>query len=257
MIYFYYKIGIRCFNWQWEGFSLKKRIIIILCALVITMLQLPYASEADSGLEGMVSEQSETITASGNGFFYEAEKATYCNSYTLVNNSLASDGMGLKANKEDKSGASSSDRGKIELTFTAKDSGTYVAWGRLYAQNSGQDSLYAAFAGQSYTVVNFGDNYGEFAWIKLGSKYLNTGDEATLRIINREKNAIVDAFIITPTSYVPSGLTGNLPKDEIENTLTSFYAPTPVKPPNEHPRVLFTEADVQRIKANMEKDENQ
>ena len=236
---------------------LNRRTIKILCAVVITMLQLPYASAADSELEGVVSEQGETITATGNGFFYEAEKATYCNSYTLVNNSLASDGMGLRANKEDKSGASSSDRGKIELTFTANDSGTYVAWGRLYAQNSGQDSLYAAFAGQSYTVVNFGDNYGEFAWIKLGAKYLNAGDEATLRIINREKNAIVDAFIITPTSYVPSGITGNLPKDEIENTLASFYAPTPVKPPKEHPRVLFTEDDIPRIKANMEKDENQ
>ena len=236
---------------------MKNRFTAIFCAVAILALQTVNLNVYAGAAEGLVSEQKDEITASGNGFFYEAEDAMYCNSFYLTNDSLASGEKGLKAASENKGGASSSERGEIELTFTADDSGTYVAWGRLYASNSGQDSLYAAFEGQSYTVVNFGDDYGEFTWIKLGSKYVDAKEKATLKIINREKNAIVDAFIVTPTSFVPTGITGNLPAEEIENTLTSFYEPTPVKPPSEHPRVLFTASDIPRIKANMQKDENQ
>jgi len=213
--------------------------------------------EGENDLKNVLSMQKKEVTVTGNGVFFEAEDATYCEPYTLVKNKLASGGNALQAKGDNRNSGKADARGTLEFTFTPDKDGTYVAWARALASNGGSDSFFGAFLGQSNAYVGIAEPYGEFVWTKIIAKQLKAGEKATVRILHREKNAIIDAFIVTPTTFTPTGRTGNIPEGEVKTVLKSEFEPTPVKPPTEHPRVLFTKADIPKIKANMESEENQ
>ena len=209
-------------------------------------------------IKNVINKQTKEFVVTGNGTLFEAEDATYSDFFTKVSSKMASGGTALKAVQEDRGGGGVDKRGQLELEFTVDKDGTYIAYIRTLALSGASDSCYSSFSGQAYDYIGFEDEelYGEYSWTKAATMQIKAGEKKILRLIPRERNAQYDAIIITPTAHVPTGRTGDIPEGEVKAELKSKHPPTPVKPPAEHPRVLFTKDDIPRIKANLEKGEN-
>ena len=229
---------------------MKKRLLSFVMALAFILMQIEPISAAEPSF---TSTQSSIPTVSGNGIFIEAEKCSYTSWYTKKSNSYASGKSVLQANTEQRTATNK--RGEFEVKFNASKAGTYIVWLRVYATGGSQDSYYAAFQGQSYSYVGI-EPTGEFAWVKSGNITLSAGEQANFMAFPREKGHLIDAVIITTKSFVPTGVTGNIPEGEYGNAIVSKYAPTPYQPPAEHPRVFFTASDIPRIRENMQKPQN-
>ena len=210
--------------------------------------------EEDEVVTNFVNMQKEIPVVTGNGILFEAEDCSYSNWYQTNPNKFASGGNTVKAQQNFGSGVGSTTRREFEFTFTVEKEGTYTIWVRAYASSGSQDSFYAGYAPKlDYMDIS---QLGEFMWIKSAAQSLKAGEQAVFRMYGRERGHLIDAIIVTPTGFTPTGRTGNFPKGVVKSQLVSKYAAPPYYPPSDHPRVLFTSADIPRIKENMEKPQN-
>ena len=227
---------------------MKRKMLSLLLAVSVLILQMNIVTASEPSF---TSKQSSTPTVTGNGIFIEAENCSYTNWYSKTSNSSASGKYALKATNGSKDSRGSSGRGELELNFKVQKAGKYMVWIRYYATSDSQDSLYSGFLTKGYQYTGL-STYNSFAWVKSDQTIqLSAGASATCVIYPRESGHLIDAIIVTSSNFTPTGTTGNIPEIGAETTLVSKYAPTPYQPPKEHPRVLFTSDDIQRIKTNM------
>ena len=198
----------------------------------------------------MIHTQTEVPVVTGNGILMEAEDMQYTDWYTTASNKEASGGKVLRALTNYGTGSGDVRRRVFQANFIAEKDGIYIVWVRTYAATAGQDSYYAGMTGQGAGFFGI-DPLNEFTWIKSGTLALKAGEKAQFWMYPRERGHFIDAIIITPTTFAPTGRTGNFPKGEVKNTLLAKYPAPPYDPPETHPRLLFTADDIPRIRASL------
>ena len=200
------------------------------------------------GAGKVIHEKPSPYLVTGNGILVEAEDCLYSSWYNLATNKQASNGKALRATARYGTGTNGAARGEIEFDFTAENDGIFNVWVRAYADTGAQDSYYAGANGYGFFGI---EPLGEFVWIKSGTISLSAGETSVFKMYAREAGHLVDAFIVTPTGFEPTGRTGNFPKGEVKNKLISKSAEPPYNPPEDHPRVLFRSDDVEKIRENL------
>ncbi len=218
----------------------------------------PFKEEGStSSLYTIVSTQKEIPTVTGSGILMEAEDATVCSPYVFASSKYASGMKGVSPKSSYSKSPGGGTQGHIEFRFNVEKTSTYSFWIRTYATATNQDSIYGAVNNKSYEFLELTISE-DFVWKKLTSAELEAGTEGVFRLYAREANNIVDCIIITDKRFTPTGRTGNIPSDEnVKSSISASYAKPEVNPPaNQHPRVLFRESDIERIKTNMELPQN-
>lgn len=154
-------------------------------------------------------------------------------------------------------------KGGMEFNMVSDAAATYSIWARVLISGSANDSAWASLDGSEYkSVPNFTPTISEsegkavYEWRKLSSfSTLSKGEKHNFRMRPRESGAHIDRIVVTSMSAsVPSGITGELTK----NLLPSGVYPVPEILPteNQRPRLYLTEADIPKIKENMQKEQN-
>ncbi|NLB82135.1 MAG: hypothetical protein GX800_11135, partial [Clostridiaceae bacterium] len=198
--------------------------------------------------------EHNSVPIVGNTWIIEAEDGTVTAPYEIVTNNKASGTRGIVSRTENKTQPGAGTQGHAEYKFICQKSGTYFVWIRAYATRSSQDSLFATVNNRNYEIVELYIS-NDFVWKKMFSADLVAGTENVLRLYSREANACLDNIIITNRKATPVGMTGNI-DDNVKPSISANYEAPPVFPPNEHPRVLFRQSDVARIKENFKKSQN-
>ena len=142
--------------------------------------------------------------------------------------------------------------------------GTYVVWARMYA-SSNAISCIVSSNGEEYKytrMVEVVPEEGNFKWTRIATVDCEAGDILDIRIRSRHMGGQIDKFIVTDNvAYLPTGV-GTLPGQLIWDKVTQFDTeefPDPLIYPtaNQHPRVMFTEADIPSILERMEHEDNE
>lgn len=143
----------------------------------------------------------------------------------------------------------------VKVTFEAKAGTTYYFWLRYGAWNASTDVFYYKFDNSSnYKSVSLAHlEANEYGWMMLAASEFEEGLH-TLNIVSRKDGLCMDKIVISSEAmYYPSGL-GEWNKTE--RTEGPIVYTTDKKPIDEHPRVLFTKADIPEILENAQKSEN-
>lgn len=207
-------------------------------------------------LENLIHEQDGIFEIQGTTGLIEAEDGYVTDHYAMTSAKSASGGKGIKV-KKTRSSAAGVGWGDANYRFRPTESGSYNAWVRCYAVDTKTDSLYGSLKQQSggYNYIETA-TYNQFEWYKADTLMLEAGKVYTFKLATREQNNIVDCILFTTATAKPTGRTGNIKDDASANIITSLHAKPPVYPPKEHPRVLFTANDIERIKQNIDAPQN-
>ena len=200
-------------------------------------------------------------TEKGNAIV-EAEDLSYNKTrFAEVKNEAASGGKALGVQTEDKNEPPATQDADIDLSFVADAPGTYNVWMRSTAtqENSAGNSIFLSTGSDPYKYFVIQGTPEEFAWTKLATVTVNAaGGIGMVRLIARQSyNINIDKFIVTSNkAFNPEGMDPD-PTQASVSTLPSGDYPLPsITPPPSHPRLLFTEADIPTLKANLDAEQN-
>lgn len=143
----------------------------------------------------------------------------------------------------------------VKITFEAKKDTPYYFWLRYGGRDSNTDIFYYKIDNSSnYKSVALGMlPKNEYGWLMFSASNFEEGIH-TLNIVSRTSDLCMDKVVISSEAmYYPSGL-GEWNKTE--RTEGRIVYTTDKKPIDEHPRVLFTKADIPEILENAKKSEN-
>ncbi len=153
----------------------------------------------------------------------------------------------------------------LTYDITVPDDDSYFVW--LRVRTSEHDHMYVSFDDGVYRnkkkETNARNHPDEWTWILADKYWLLAGDH-TLEIRYSTANVDFDAIYITDDyKFVPEGAEpAIIPPDELyerdENgNITNLHFTLPAYlPPDEHPRLLFRKSDIEKIKANLEDEQN-
>ena len=153
---------------------------------------------------------------------------------------------------------------QMSFRIHADTTGTYAIWARMYAATEHISMIVSVYGGEyRYTrMVETALAEGEFEWGRVLTVDCEAGDVIDIRIRSRHLGGQIDKFIITDNiAYLPSGmgtLPGQLHWDKVTEFNTEEFADPRIYPTaNQHPRVMFTEADIPGILESMEHEDNE
>lgn len=146
--------------------------------------------------------------------------------------------------------------GAVELTFTAGETATYFVWSRMLATRGGgyDDSVFFAVddGAYGYHMLSVSDSYN---WKRWRAIKMEKGETKTIKFYPRANNWYIDQIVVTTVNYyVPRGAVEEVSLERKPLKVMAGYPP--VNPPQEHPRVLFRSSDIDKIKKNIEAEEN-
>jgi hypothetical protein len=145
-------------------------------------------------------------------------------------NSASAEGFIWVPNGQGSSWDPNKESGYAEYSFEVPAAGDYVIWGRIKAQNGGDDSFFISVDDGSYALWDTGQS-DSWLWDQVSNRggsdpvvyHLEAG-EHVLTIKQREDGTKIDKIVITnDPAYVPQGLgenqaeTGNEPDEPAEN----------------------------------------
>lgn len=199
--------------------------------------------------------QEKSYTVVEPGITIEAEDATYYEPYASYTSKLASGLTALKSNVKYSATPAAGARGEIEFEFNVAETSVYNIWMRTLVSSGGQDSVFAAANNGSYSNKSLATS-DEYKWNKFGSVSCTPEKPTVFKLVCRENGGYVDQILITNKSFTPTGRNGGLDNIPEATSIHAQYQKPPVNPPNEHPRVLFREKDVTKIRANLAAEQN-
>lgn len=235
--------------------SLYKIISLLLAfSFAISTLSFVYADNTDS--KGLKIEGTT---------FFEAEDGVSYSPMTLYKDGTALGGCYM-APAVDASLGSSPQRGYAHLVYNVSvpEDDAYYVWMRV--RSSSHAKYYACFDDGVYKKQNTLDEVGyknEWMWV-CDDKYWLTEGEHQLKIRYYSNLMEYDAFYITndytftPEGGIPSIVDPNdiYHRDENGNVTDLYYALPSFLPPDEHPRLLFRQSDLEEIKKNLTHEQN-
>jgi len=184
--------------------------------------------------------------------FYEAESGIKDSSYAEAKTASDASG-GTYVNFKKSNTAVSVAFPVLSFSFNVSVSDYYYIWVRVKVPDTSHDSLYYALNNTSYkNTYALPLNGQNWYWHKLEYKKLAAGDY-TFDVFPRELTYVDKVLITNMRYFIPNG-TNESPDDDLEQFI-SHQGPE-FKPKAGHPRILFTSADIPRIKANLTASEN-
>lgn len=222
----------------------------------------PYKDEINKNIkyvqdgEMFVKKQKEPILVTGSGKCIQAEEGSYTANFGLGVDRDAADTKVMKALVNDSaSSIATAEFGDIEIEFQVDQNASYTIWLRFFAQDKRSDSVFYSFNGAAYKNQDLDEE--KYYWFKAYTGKLEPNKTYKMRIRHREVNACVDCMLVTNIpGHTPSGRYGDMPETtevKVDPLDPNRYANPPITPPAKtHPRVMFREEDIPRIKANME-----
>ena len=220
----------------------------------------PYRKETEKSIkyiqngEMFVHKQKEPILVSGSRCI-QAEEGSYTANFGLTIDRNAADIKVLKAVSSTTTQPPASEYGDIEVSFKVDKNASYTVWMRLFAKDKRSDSIFYVFGDGNYKNQDLDEE--KYYWFKVYTGKLDPSKVYKLRIRHRELDSCVDCILVTSVpGHTPSGRYGDVP-DRVEAKIDPLdpdrYDDPPITPPAKtHPRVMFREEDIPRIKANME-----
>ena len=153
----------------------------------------------------------------------------------------------------------------LAYDITVPDTDSYFVWMRI--RTSDHDHIYINFDDGVYKNKKKDsyakENLNEWTWCLMDKYWLTEGDH-TLKIRYSSPHVQFDAMYITDDyKFIPEGAKPAItPPNELYErdkngniTNLHFALPTYI-PPAEHPRLLFRKSDIEKIKANLENEQN-
>ena len=142
--------------------------------------------------------------------------------------------------------------------------GIYYIWARAYRNTDTTTSAKDTFISRNesqyeHLKINIGEK--TYEWVRVAMVSGKMGEKISIRFTPRMVLLRFDKFIVTTHStYKPTGTGDTLPDGDtvyIQKMPEDLYAtPTILPTKNEHPRLLFKEADLTNIRSYMSDDEN-
>ena len=232
-----------------------KKILSLLLSVTILLGATPAicASETETG--------STPVLSNGTGagsYAFEAEQTIVAEQSQIVVRESANASGGqvayMAAATQGMADYDASLEAQIHFSFTAGEEGTYAIWARMYAKYT-STSMILSLNGDTYAYTRMVETVpeaGQFLWGRVATVTCKAGEEVDVRIRSRHTGGQIDKFIVTDNLiYIPEG-EGTLPDSMSWDTPVEFDTETfadpdvyPVK--GQHPRVMFTEADIPGI----------
>mgnify|MGYP001194055472 FL=1 len=225
-----------------------RAIGIMLCMAMIGML-FPY----------QIAVGATVVTTTNGSAIIYARNTDYTTSlsgstdgYSLESATAETTGQYLLAKK----GTSSTPTGSmLSFSVTADQAGRYNLWIRSKASSSSKRTWFD-YNNKGFTSIELNTS-NQWTWKKLvGGYYLNAGETFSIRLYPRDSGHCIDEFIFTNKStYEPSGIVKDV-STIVNLSLPATYGMPTIIPPNEHPRVMFTQDDIPTIISNSAKSQN-
>ena len=199
--------------------------------------------------------------------YIEAEKANAINSpMSTVSDPSASGGKYVVPTSGSPS-MTSPQRNYAHLTYkiNAPQDDSYFVWMRVRTTDTAK--YYMCFDDGVYkkqvSLDDVAENQNEWMWVCNDKYWLKKGTHE-LKIRYCSKGLQYDAFYITTDyKFVPEGAEPAIvPPDELykrdaQGNITNLYFNLPsYVPPAEHPRLMFRKKDIEKIKSNLEDEQN-
>ena len=160
--------------------------------------------------------------------------------------------------------------GGITFSFVPDVAGVYRIWVRQVCTANSQDTIWYSIDNAAYYYVQTTADYSaDYAWASIVSVTVSADDVGkpiNLRFRGRDIGAIWDKFLITSAlSFTPTEMDFELPDGSALQVIPmpdytdadgQAVLPTITPTANEHPRLMFTAADIPTIKANLTHAEN-
>ena len=206
--------------------------------------------------EMFVKRQGKPILVTGNGRCIQAEEGSYTEAFGLTIDRDAADTKVMRALVGDSvTSIPTSETGDIEIDFQVENKATYTIWMRFFAKDKRSDSVFLSFNGAAYKNQDLDEE--KYYWFKAFTGKLEPNTTYKMRIRHRELSASVDCMLVTNVpGHTPSGRYGDMPEKtdiSVDPLDPDKYDDPPIYPPAKtHPRVMFREEDIPRIRANME-----
>ena len=192
----------------------------------------------------------------GNGFAFEAEDAAYDTSMEYTANKTASGGAVIRAGKSDTVAPTPDEGGNLEMEFTSEIDGYVIAWMRIQSLTAGNDSCFTGYDKEKFTLKNL-QIRPDYYWTQA-VEYLPVKKGVTYKIKyqTREAGACIDQFVVTSLpGFMPDGVVKVV--ESKASVLVSRYEEPPYSPvAGQHPRVYFTQDDVENLIYKLNHPEN-
>ena len=219
-------------------------------------------------------QKNEIILKNDEGVIVEAEDLKLSTNVSIANNPDMSGGkyVYFSSGSSDIPIPNLGDDGDIEMTFKVAEAGTYYIWAKFYASDVGSDSVYVqGYDKSAWWMKEFTRNV--HIWVPLNSgrttslvgnmgsddltkNTFEAGETVTFRLHRREAKLIIDQLVIVPKStYIPNGNISKIDLEIAELVPISGY-PQYNPPAGVHPRLMFREEDIPRLKEKLEHPEN-
>ncbi len=141
--------------------------------------------------------------------------------------------------------------GDVSFTINVPEDGVYTFWLRNDPMADGESSLWQRIDDDGYKQYWPRGSKNTLQWYLFNLRYLTKG-EHTVDIIPRDTGVNYDRFLVSRTvGFSPNGLDGFGELDTIKAG-EYFNAPPVVPPANVHPRLMFTNKDIPKIKHGIE-----
>lgn len=201
----------------------------------------------------------EAVTENGT-LIIEAEELPYNKeNIELVSGGTMSGGKGLAVLSDQKTKPEKTQKADIDFSFKADVSSNYIVWVRNTARYSSGNTAWVSLSEGNYNMIKLEGEQESFGWTKIAALYVDAGETGSVRLVRRQRFSVVfDKVIVTSNKFF-------IPTDENQDTSTvtemrlpEGVYPTPTIKPTEgeHPRLIFKEKDIEKIKQNMSAPQN-
>ncbi len=237
---------------------MKQRWIAILLAACLMSTAVPFAAaEEPSGKQTNTGYETIRLT---NGFLsIEAEdpRIERKDSFKIVSNAssfggayvMSSDGYGVFTDPSEVK-----DYG-LGFHLTAPEKDVYAVWIYARADYWASDEIYYATNNDIYDVKQLSTKK-QWYWIRLANICLEQGDNL-FKLAYKEGLFMIDKVVITNNfSYEPEGDASEAPEIKSGEKKLLFNLPPVAPTVGQHPRLLVTEADLPKVRENLEHPEN-
>ena len=196
----------------------------------------------------------------------EAEGADSSVQMQAVSDSSASNGSYMITTASASQTNPSRDVVNLAYDIEVPQDDAYFVWARVRRATAGSGCFYSNFDDGVFEpykkVADAADAPGGWQWCFIDKYYLYAGEHTYhVRYMTRELQ--FDCFYITTDySFTPEGAEPSVRTDlyrrDAQGNITSalYYNLPSYLPPDEHPRLLFTAADINRIKSNLTHPQN-
>lgn len=205
------------------------------------------------------AKKQEAVTKDGT-LIMEVEQLPYDKeNIELTTEGDLSGGKALKVLTDHKTKPDKTQQADIDFSFKADVAANYIVWVRNTSRPSSGDTAWVSLSGGAYNMINLEGSENKFGWTKIAALYVGEGETGSVRLVRRQRFSVVfDKFIVTKNKFF-------IPTDENQDTSTvtemrlpedEYPAPTLKPTQNEHPRLMFRQQDISKIKSNMDEEQN-